>query len=111
MVLDVLSTAGTPQLHVGASPKPLQPPLLQDKLWFRITRELWDQEKDDWPLDISSTSQKKQKKSKPKIRSLSIKRGTLIWSQIKGDSKSFYLNHISSTYLLHNATSTKAKRR
>jgi len=32
IVLAVLSTASTPQLHVGASPNPLQPPLLQDKL-------------------------------------------------------------------------------
>jgi len=32
IVLAVLSTAATPQLHVGASPKPLQPPLLQHEL-------------------------------------------------------------------------------
>jgi len=32
IVLAVLNTASTLQLHVGASPNPLQPPLLQDKL-------------------------------------------------------------------------------
>jgi len=31
-VLAVLNTTSTPQLHVGASPNPLHPPLLQDKL-------------------------------------------------------------------------------
>ena len=57
MVLAVLSTIATPQLHVGASPKPLQPPLLEDKVWFHITHELREQE-DEWPLDIYSPSTK-----------------------------------------------------
>jgi len=58
IVLVVFSTVSTLQLHVGVSPNPLQPPLLQDKLWFRINHELWEQEEDDWALDISSMSRK-----------------------------------------------------
>ena len=82
IVLAVLNTATTPQLHVGASPKPLQPPLLQHELWFRITRELWEQEEDDWTFDISSPFQKNQKKRKLKLGQSPQQKGTLIWSQI-----------------------------
>jgi len=58
IVLAVLSTTSTLQLHVGASPNPLQPPLLQDNLWFCINHELWEQEEDDFALDIFSMSRK-----------------------------------------------------
>ena len=111
IILVVLSTAATPQLHVGASPKPLQPPLLQHELWFRITRELWEQEEDDWTLDISSPFQKNQKKRKLKLGQSPQQKGHFNLITNKYNPSHFMWTLNSATYLLHSASSTGPKRR
>jgi len=110
IVLAVLSTAATPQLHVGASPKPLQPPLLQHELWFRITRELWVQEEEDWTLDISSPFQKNQKTRKLKLGQSPQQKGHFNLITNKYNPSHFMRTLISATYLLHTASSTGPKR-